>query len=85
MASPFNLVSGSSVFVSIVCYNSVGNSQHSDVGSGAIIVVSTKPDAPINLVRNTVVVLDQTKISFTWSNGAFNGNQPVLDYRISYD
>lgn len=74
MASPFNLVSGSSVYASIICYNSVGNSQHSDVGNGAIIMVSTIPSAPVNLVRNTIVTLSSTQISLTWTDGSSNGN-----------
>jgi len=60
MSSPFNLVSGSSVFASVVCYNLVGESPNSDVGNGAVIVVSTVPDAPINLARDTTKTLNDS-------------------------
>jgi hypothetical protein len=52
MNSPFSLQIGSSVFVSVTCYNEIGESPNSDVGNGAIIVISTEPDAPLNLQRN---------------------------------
>jgi hypothetical protein len=85
MASPFSLVSGSSIYASVVAYNNVGDSPNSDVGNGALIVVSAVPDAPINLLRNPLISLDKTKISFEWEDGVADGNQPILDYRISYD
>jgi hypothetical protein len=49
MGAPYNLLTGSSVFASVIAYNAVGMSQNSDVGNGALIIVSTVPDAPINL------------------------------------
>ena len=82
MASPFNLQIGQSVFVSVVCYNEVGDSPNSAVGNGAIIQISTVPDAPVSVVRDLSEPLSMTKISIAWSDGAHNGNQPVLDYRI---
>ena len=62
----------------------MGDSPNSDVGNGAQVVVSTVPTAPINLQRDMLVSLDMTKISFDWEAAA-DGNQPILDYRISYD
>jgi hypothetical protein len=85
MASPFSLVTGSSIYASVVAYNNVGDSPNSDVGNGALIIVSTIPDAPTNLLRNALISLDMTMISFTWEDGAADGNQPIIDYRISYD
>ena len=81
MASPFNLQIGSSILVSIVSYNQVGDSPYSDVGSGAIIQLSLVPDAPLNLTRSNAT-LDKTKISLVWENGANSGNQAVLDYTL---
>ena len=74
MSSPFSLLSGSSIFASIVCFNEVGDSQISNVGNGAIALLSTVPDPPINLVRNTEISFDQTIIAFKWDNGVSNGN-----------
>jgi len=42
------------------------------------------PDAPINLVDNTVITSDSV-IGFSWSDGPSNGDKVVEDYRISYD
>lgn len=85
MSSPFSLVSGSSVYASVICYNGVGDSPNSDVGNGATVVVSSVPDAPHTLARSLIISLDKTSISITWLEGAQDGNQPVLDYRVSYD
>jgi hypothetical protein len=52
------------------------------VGNGATILISTEPDAPVNLVRNLAEPYDQNQIALSWQDGAFNGNQPVLDYKI---
>ena len=74
MAAPYNLLTGSSVFASVVAYNAVGMSQNSDVGNGAVILVSTVPDAPLNLQRNPLVSPSKNSISFTWIEGLKNGN-----------
>jgi len=84
IASPYSLLQGSSIYASVVAYNAVGDSPNSDVGNGALVIVSRVPDAPINLMRDVMVTLDKTKISFKWED-SFDGNQPVLDYRVSYD
>lgn len=60
MASPFFLVEGSSVYASVVCFNAVGDSPDSDVGNGAMVIVSTVPDAPVGLARSTLISLDKT-------------------------
>ena len=85
IAPPFNLQTGSSIYASIIAFNAVGDSPVSDVGNGAIVAVSTVPDAPRYIARNPNKVLDKTRISIIWEDGAHNGNQPILDYRISYD
>ena len=55
------------------------------MGNGATIAVSTVPDAPKALVRDSAVSVSQVKISLTWQDGDFNGLQPVLDYRLYFD
>lgn len=85
MASPYNLKKGDSVFASVICYNAVGDSPNSNVGNGAIVIVSSVPDAPLSLARSSLISLDKTSISIVWKNGVDDGNQPVLDYRVSYD
>lgn len=60
MAAPFNLQSGASVYASIECYNSIGNSPTSGVGNGAKVVISTVPNSPTNLARSLIVSLDMT-------------------------
>jgi|LakMenEpi03Aug12_release.lakeMendotaPanAssembly.Ray.scaffolds.fasta_scaffold5068720_1 hypothetical protein len=42
------------------------------------------PDAPTQLTKNTALS-NKFVISFTWREAAFNGGQPVFEYRISYD
>ena len=74
MASPFFLVEGSSVYASVVCYNAVGDSPDSDVGNGAMVIVSTVPDAPVGEARSSLISLDKTQISIVWEDGAFDGN-----------
>jgi len=49
MASPFNLIVGDSVYASVVAINGIGSSPSSPAGNGAVIAISTVPDAPINL------------------------------------
>lgn len=56
----------------------------SSVGNGAVIFISTEPDAPVNLARDNVETTT-TQIGFTWEEAADNGGQIVLDYRISFD
>ena len=46
MAPPFSLLTGSSVYASVVSYNLVGNSTNSPVGNGATILVSSVPASP---------------------------------------
>ena len=50
-SAPFSLSWGSAIYAKIVATNSVGNSNQSPIGNGAII--TTNPDAPISLAENT--------------------------------
>ena len=84
LGTPFNLSVGSSVFAKIAAINVVGSSTYSTIGNGAIISMSYKPDPPRNLARDSLTT-DKTQIGITWQDGASNGGQPILDYRISYD
>ena len=80
MASPFNFSWGASIYAKVVATNSFGNSLESELGNGAIIM--TKPDAPINLAE-TVASRTPTSITFTWDDGANNGGDVIIDYRVS--
>jgi hypothetical protein len=81
-ASPFSLLKGYSINIQVIASNAYGNSLISLAGSGAVIVLV--PDAPISLL-NDASVTSTTQIKFAWSNGASNGGQSIVDYRITYD
>ena len=49
LAPPFNLITGSSVYVQVVSYNAVGNSQNSTLGNGAVVFLSTPPGPPTDI------------------------------------
>ena len=42
------------------------------------------PDAPVSLTNDPTVTTD-TQIRFTWSDGASNGGNAVIDYAVYYD
>ena len=42
------------------------------------------PDAVTNL-QDDPTVTDDSKVRLTWSDGASNGGQNVIDYRVWYD
>lgn len=44
----------------------------------------TVPDAPIN-IQNDIEFTNADRIGIKWDDGAFNGGNPVLDYRITYE
>lgn len=81
MATPFNLVWGSSISAVVIAYNEYGNSLTSLVGNGAVIL--TNPDAPTSL-GEVVSARAATSITISWSAGLNAGGAPVLDYRVSY-
>lgn len=54
------------------------------MGNGALIEMSYPPDAPANLLRDEAVTT-RTVLGFSWSDGASDGGQSIIDYRVSYD
>ncbi len=79
---PFSLLKGESVYAQIIATNSIGDSEQSPAGNGAIIVLV--PDSPTSLA-NLPAETSENKIGFFWVTGVQNGGTVVLDYRISYD
>ena len=82
LGAPFNL--STDVYAKVIASNVVGDSQSSEVGGGAYISMSYPPDAPNNLLRDEEST-SRSIIAFSWTDGASNGGQPILDYRISFD
>ena len=78
-AAPYNLDWGSSIFAKVIATNLYGDSLSSLAGNSAVI--TTKPDAPINLAEN---VSQRTKstLALTWQPAAFTGGAPIIDYRV---
>jgi hypothetical protein len=76
-ASPFSLNWGTSVFAKVVATNIYGNSIESVAGNGAVI--TTTPDAPINLDENTSLRTKST-IGLTWNKADFIGGAEIIDY-----
>ncbi len=72
---------GSSIYARVTAQNRVGYSVVSTLGNGAII--STKPDAPTNLVSISAINNAQ-QIGLSWIEGTFNGGSVVIDYQIRY-
>jgi hypothetical protein len=68
------------VFAKVTATNIYGNSIESDAGNGAVI--TTTPDAPINLAE---VYAQRTKstLGLSWSPAPFTGGDVIIDYRIS--
>lgn len=54
----------------------------SDLSSVLAILCSRVPDKPINLTEDNSVRTSTTN-GLTWTEGAFNGGLPVIDYRIN--
>ena len=79
-ASPYSLEWGASIYAKVIATNSYGDSSESDEGNGAVI--TTSPDAPINLAE---VAVDRTKstLGLSWDAAAFTGGDVIIDYRIS--
>lgn len=47
-------------------------------------MAANRPDAPSNL-RNNEAVTGEGQIGLQWDEGAYDGGDPIQDYRISYD
>jgi hypothetical protein len=75
------LDSGDNYEFKVQSRNSVGYSLDSET---IVIRAARIPDAPISLANDPTTTTDQI-ISFTWSDGAFDGGSPVIDYAIYYD
>lgn len=84
LAAPWTLSNGASIFAKIVAINAIGSSEESTAGNGATLSISTVPDAPIGLARDSLTTTTN-QIGLLWNAGTSNGGQPILDYRIWYD
>ncbi len=74
------LTAGVTYSFKVTARNSVGTS----LQSATLAVLAAKvPDAPLSLANNAAVTT-ALQIGLTWSQGAYNGGVPVLDYRVSY-
>lgn len=76
---PFNLEWGAYVVAQVAATNVVGTSEYSLKGSGAFVY--TLPDAPFN-VANDAALTQSNQVGLTWSEGAFNGGTPIIDYSV---
>ena len=81
-AAPYSLMLGYKISSYVVAYNDYGLSADSPIGAQAEIVLVA--DAPVSPMNNRVVT-NKDVIGFTWSNGASNGGETIIDYRITYD
>jgi hypothetical protein len=78
--APYSFEWGSSIYAKVIATNIYGDSVESNEGNGAVI--TTTPDAPINLVE---VYEQRTKstIGLTWEAASFIGGAVIEDYRIN--
>lgn len=81
-SAPYSLSLGATVDVKVVAFNFYGDSEQSDVGSGATIVLV--PDSPTNL-QNVQEITNDSRIGFTWEDGASSNGKETLDYTVAYD
>jgi hypothetical protein len=81
MTAPYSFDWGASIYAKVIATNVYGDSVESPEGNGAIIM--TQPDSPANL-QEVVTSRSATSITFTWDDGASNGGDTIIDYRVSY-
>ena len=81
-AAPFNLPWGASVHAKVIATNAFGDSLSSEAGNGAIIITYT--DSPKELAE-IVSLRSSTSINLIWVEGAANGGNSVIDFRVSFD
>jgi hypothetical protein len=62
----------------------MGSSSISTQGNGAILKLSTVPNAPVTLSRDNLNTLSG-EITLNWLEGSENGGQAVDYYRVSHD
>ena len=79
-AEPFNLNWGDSVHAKLKATNVKGTSSYSSSGNGAILI--TNPDAPVSLAE-VYAQRSESTLGLSWSEGAYDGESPVIDYRIN--
>lgn len=82
ITSPFDLEKDDQVYVRVTASNLYGESEISNIGSGAVIVLV--PDAPLTLNDVPEVTL-QDRIGLAWTDGVADGGTPIIDYQIWYD
>ena len=82
--APYNLKQTDHIHVRVASINSRGASVWSTVGNGALAFLSTVPDKPVSLLRDETNTFSG-QIGITWSDGAYNGGQPITAYRVSFD
>lgn len=77
---PYDLPWGSSIYAKVISVNVYGDSIESLEGNGAVI--TTTPDAPINLAE---VYEQRTKstLGLVWEAASFIGGAVIEDYRIN--
>jgi hypothetical protein len=81
-AIPFELQLGYTIQIQVQAINAYGSSPLSEVGNGGVMVLV--PDAVTNMQDDPTVTND-SRVRLTWSDGASNGGENVIDYRIWYD
>jgi len=59
--------------------NSVGSSVDSAMLS---VLAAKRPDAPVSLT-NVPAQTTANQIGLSWSDGAYNGGSPIIDYEVS--
>jgi hypothetical protein len=64
----------------VTARNSVGISEDSEI---LLILAAKAPDSPINLAYVPEESND-SEVSLTWADGAYDGASPVIDYTVSY-
>jgi hypothetical protein len=82
ISAPYNLEYGDNIYAKLLATNIFGDSPVSNSGGGATVVVV--PDAPIDLIKDTTVS-SKSIIKFSWTEAAFNGGMPVIDFQIIFD
>ena len=79
-SAPFLLPWGTKVYAKVIATNKYGNSLISEPGFEANLV--TNPDPPVNLVE-VKSSRTLTTLGISWSDGAYNGGDYIIDYRVS--
>ncbi len=81
LATPYTLVWGASIYVTVLATNAYGSSAASVAGNGAVI--KTNPDPPV--LSNNAAVTTATNISLRWDAPVFEGGSPITSYSVWWD